>query len=277
MTATTAPRRGRRFAALVLSAALAGAIAPVVAEVHTTPAFAAGDVCDICSVNFDLGACETLGGYPYDSTLESPPAAISNPKPAAPAPAAPAPAAPAAPAPAAPAAPNTTSGGATETAVTQQGGAETAVVATAPVAPTALAQKVAGRTLTLSWTAPADGGAALTGYKLILNGGSPIVLPADATTYDIALGAGSYEASLIATNSVGDSVASETLTGIEIVAASASPKATAKTLDAEAAADAAPTPIAGILTLGGLAVVGGALLAWWWIRRKRTASAPPVV
>ena len=66
-----------------------------------TVAYAAGDVCDICGVNFDPGACAAAGGEPYDSVEEpwkGPPwttAATPEPAPApAPAPAVSAPAAP---------------------------------------------------------------------------------------------------------------------------------------------------------------------------------------
>lgn len=289
-TTTDRPRRLRlRLAALVAAAALAGALSPIVGA-HTAPAYAYGDVCDLCSLNFDPTACAAIGGWPYDSTLESPPPAVAGgaqpapqqpaPAPAAPQPAAPAPAAPApaAPQPAAPqpVAPQTSSKGTasttTEGTAVTQGGA--AVVATAPTAPT-LAYTVSGTTLSLSWAAPADGGAALTGYKLVLNSGTPIGIPADATEYEIALGDGSYDAVLIATNSVGDSAPSAALADIEIRTASATPTPRT-TLDASGAVTAsdseAASPVAGVAVIAGLVLTAGALLGWWWLRRR---NAPP--
>ena len=287
-TTAPAPRRIRRrlFAALAV-AALAGGLAPIAGP--ETAAHAAGDVCDICSLNFDLGGCENIGGWPYDSTLESPPPAVSGgaapqqpapqqpaPQPAAPQPAAPQPAAPQ------PAAPQTSTGG---TGTTRSGAGDTgatvtenapAVVATAPVAPT-FTHEVSGRVLSLTWAAPADGGAALTGYKLILNGGTPIEIPADATAYELTLGAGTYDAVLIATNSVGESAPSAAIEDIEIAGPTATPKAekTPDASDAVAASDdsAAASPLAGVAVIGGLVVVAGALLGWWWLRRRRAVTA----
>ena len=50
-------------------APLAGATEVVGIRV-AAPAQAAGDVCDICGLNFDPGACEAAGGEPYDSVEE---------------------------------------------------------------------------------------------------------------------------------------------------------------------------------------------------------------
>jgi hypothetical protein len=287
-TTAPAPRRIRRrlFAALAV-AVLAGGLAPIAGP--QTAAHAAGDVCDICSLNFDLGECENIGGWPYDSTLESPPPAVSGgappqqpapqqpaPQPAAPQPAAPQPAAPQ------PSAPQTSTGG---TGSTRSGAGDAgatvnenapAVVATAPLAPT-FTHEVSGRVLSLTWAAPADGGAALTGYKLILNGGTPIEIPADATAYELTLGAGTYDAVLIATNSVGESTPSAAIEDIEITGQTATPNAekTPDASDAVAASDdsAAASPLAGVAVIGGLVVVAGALLGWWWLRRRRAATA----
>lgn len=282
----THARRIRRVTLVGAAAALALAFAPLTG-VGTPAAHAAGDVCDLCSINFDLGACERAGGYPYDSTVEAPPAvfaggsAPAQPAPAQPAPAQPAPAQPqpAQPAPAQPAPVQPATGGqagssapraTTSDPVTQQI-TEQGVAATVPTAPTAPTHRVAGRTLTLTWVAPADGGSALTGYKLVLNGGAPIALAADATTYDIALGAGEYDVQLIATNALGDSAASEVITGIEVgPTETASPNATP--LDLEPAAASSGADVAGPLALGGIVVAAGGLLGWWWLRRRRTAA-----
>lgn len=272
-SSTRRPRAARRIGALSLGAAIL--IAPLTG-LAAAPAYAAGDVCDICAITFDLAACESLGGYPYDSTLEEAPPAIraaANPAPAAPAPA------PAAPAPAAPVAPAAPAAGTSGTTASSGGTATTdtavsgAVAATVPLAPAALAHTVKDRTVTFTWTAPADGGSAITGYKLVLNGGTPIALPATETRYEVTLGAGEYDAVLIASNAIGDSVASTELTGIVVAAATATPTAKATPI-AEAAQEPAPTAsLAGPLTLGGLVVAAGGLLTWWWLRRRSAATA----
>ena len=43
-----------------------------------TPAYAAGDVCDICGAAFDPVKCEQIGGWPYDSVEEAPPPAVAG-------------------------------------------------------------------------------------------------------------------------------------------------------------------------------------------------------
>ncbi|MRG59931.1 hypothetical protein GE115_08615, partial [Agromyces sp. CFH 90414] len=93
-------RRTRRARGLAAAIALAISV-PTFLLAGSGPAHAAGDVCDLCSINFDPGACDALGGYPYDSTQEEPPPAISGGGAPAPAPAPePAPAPVPAPAPA---------------------------------------------------------------------------------------------------------------------------------------------------------------------------------
>ncbi|MDF2559449.1 MAG: hypothetical protein K0R99_895 [Microbacterium sp.] len=272
-------RRSRLLSALAVSAAFL--LAPIAIP---TAAHAAGDVCDLCSINFDLGACEGLGGYPYDSTVEAPPAAVSGgggaPKPApapAPAPAPkPAPAPAPAPKPAQPPAtgndkPAAGTSNSTSTS-TNTNTEKAAVAATVPTAPTGLSHEIDGTTLSLAWTAPADGGSALTGYKLVLNEGTPIALPADATDYQIELGEGRYDLTLIATNAVGDSPASESIEGVEITAEEPETAETAKPVAADAPVQAG-IPLAAPLTLGGIVVVAGGLLTWWWLRRRATTGA----
>ncbi|WP_181156335.1 fibronectin type III domain-containing protein [Microbacterium sp. MYb45] len=273
-------RRSRVLSALAVSAAFL--LAPIAIP---TAAHAAGDVCDLCSINFDLGACEGLGGYPYDSTVEAPPAAVSGggggaPKPApAPAPAPkPAPAPAPAPKPAQPPATGNdrpaagTSNSTTTNTNTSTTPEKAAVAATVPTAPTGLSHEIDGTTLSLAWTAPADGGSALTGYKLVLNEGTPIALPADATEYEIELGEGTYDLTLIATNAVGDSPASESIAGVEIAGEETETAETPATVTAEAPVEAG-IPLAAPLTLGGIVVVAGGLLTWWWLRRRSSATA----
>lgn len=84
---------------LALGLGVATLVAPPQLAVFdtATPAYAAGDVCDICGIAFDPVACERLGGWPYDSTEEEPPPAIkaaSKPAPSTPAPSTPAPTTP---------------------------------------------------------------------------------------------------------------------------------------------------------------------------------------
>ncbi|PRA81977.1 hypothetical protein CQ045_04525 [Microbacterium sp. MYb66] len=147
------------------------------------------------------------------------------------------------------------------------------MAATVPTAPAGLAHKIDGSSLSLTWTAPADGGSPLTGYKLILNEGTPIVLPADATEYELALGEGTYDLTLIATNAVGDSPASESIEGLEIAADEAE-KEKADPVSADAPAEAG-IPLAAPLTLGGIVVVAGGLLTWWWLRRRGAGATAP--
>ncbi|MCB1299118.1 MAG: hypothetical protein KDB08_09090 [Microthrixaceae bacterium] len=265
-----------RILTIAAAVAFAAMLAPATVVGAAPSASAAGDVCDICSINFDLGACEGLGGYPYDSTLESPPPALSAPKPAP----APEPPAPPAPAPAAPAAPAPVQqGGGAPAGTTTRGGAEPVtggvagvsgtvggtVAATAPAAPTALKAKAGTRALTLRWATPDDGGSPLTGYTLVIGTGAPIALAADATEYTTTLAAGSYDIALHATNEVG---ASEdvALAGVVIDDAAAAPAAAA-TADTGASA-----PLVGGIVLGALVVLGGGALGWWALRRRAAAS-----
>lgn len=291
MTVTAPQPRLSRIRVWAAALAVTGAalVAPVVLA---EPAHAVGDVCDLCSINFDPGACDAIGGWPYDSTLEDPPPAVSGggsapaqPAPAQPAPAQPAPAQPA-PAQPQPQQPGTTgstgatqsgTGTSTSTSGSQTGTApapaEGSVAATVPAAPGALAYSVAGRKVSLTWTAPADGGAALTGYKVVFNDGTPLEIAADATSYEITLGPGQYEAVLYATNAVGDSEPTAAVAGI-VVGASPSPSASPSLLAAAAASDSSDAaPLAGGIALGMLVVAAGGGTLWWWLRRRAAHTA----
>lgn len=272
-----------RLFTIAAAVAVAAVVAPATALGSAPAAQAAGDVCDICSINFDIGACEGLGGYPYDSTIEGPPPALSAPKPQAPAPAAPAPQAPApaapapqAPAPAAPApAPakqGTGNAGTTGTADTTSTEVVTNVVATVPAAPAALTHSLKNETLTLKWDAPTDGGSPITGYALVLNGGTAIDIPADATTYTITLGAGTYDAALSTTNAIG---ASQEVAIVSDIVIGKNPTA-APSAKADAAAVSAdtgiPAPVVGGIVLGALVLLGGGALGWSVLRRRAAAS-----
>ncbi|MFF2273780.1 fibronectin type III domain-containing protein [Agromyces sp. NPDC058136] len=270
-----------------LAATLALAITvPTFLLVWSEPAHAAGDVCDLCSINFDLGACEDLGGYPYDSTQEPPPPAISGgttaPAPA-PAPAAPA---PAAPAPAAPAPSTGNSGGSASSGASSSSSATTdaattagqpaAVVQTAPSAPTAPKLVAKGASLTVTWAVPADGGSPVTGYKLSLNKGTPIELAAGATTYTFPkLGAGSYTATVVATNALGDGVASAASAAVKVANPTTAPTAEAAERTAVVADAGAPSWLAGSGILIALVAVGALALLGQRLFRRRTADAAP--
>lgn len=283
MTLTTRRRRG-------LTATIALAIAlPAFTLVASEPAAAAGDVCDLCSINFDIGACDAAGGYPYDSTQESPPPALSGGGAAAPAPAAPAPA-PAAPAPA-PAAPAPAAGsgkassGTSQNATTPEQAAPAAVVpgavaATAPLAPAAPTLATKGTALTVTWVAPADGGSPITGYKISLNAGTAIAVPATSTSYTFSkLAAGSYTATVLATNGLGDSPLSAASVSVKAAAATTAP---AEAASAPALSNASktqvdsgvPAGLAGAGILVALAAVAGlALVARRFIRGRNAQPA----
>ncbi|MFE6966160.1 fibronectin type III domain-containing protein [Agromyces sp. NPDC057679] len=273
-----------------LAATIALAITvPTFLLLWSEPAHASGDVCDLCSINFDLGACEDLGGYPYDSTQEDPPAAISGGAPApAPVPAAPAPAAPApaAPAPAAPAPSAGTSGGSAASGTSSSSSTTTdaaatvdqpaAAVRTAPQAPTAPKLVTTGASLTITWAAPADGGSPITGYKLSLNAGTPIKVAAGTTTYTFPkLGAGSYTATVVATNALGDGAASAVSAAVKVAGPTPAPTVDAAERTAVATDSGAPSWLAGAGILLALVAVGAlALLGQRLLRRRRTGAAP---
>lgn len=81
--------------------------------------------------------------------------------------------------------------------------------ATAPEAPAAPAATADGTAVTVEWTPPADGGSAITGYRVELAGGeTPVVreTAADSTTVTFGvLKPGTYTATVVAINAVGES------------------------------------------------------------------------
>lgn len=82
-----------------------------------------------------------------------------------------------------------------------------------PIAPAAPLATITGSTLSVSWVAPADQGAPITGYKVYVvdastnsDVGSPVSIQAPLTTASIPnLSSGLYKVQIIATNSNGDS------------------------------------------------------------------------
>ena len=81
------------------------------------------------------------------------------------------------------------------------------VVQTVPTAPQGIASTVTANTVTLTWSAPtSDGGAAITGYIVTLNGGATCNTTLLTCTFNNLTTGTSYTATVVATNSVGSSV-----------------------------------------------------------------------
>jgi uncharacterized protein (DUF2141 family) len=82
---------------------------------------------------------------------------------------------------------------------------------TAPAAPAAPQASVAGSTITVTWSAPADGNSPITGYTVTLNrSGShaPVSRQVDGSALSVVfenLDAGSYTVAVVATNAIGSS------------------------------------------------------------------------
>jgi len=270
----------RRYTARRLAlTALAAVAIPLSSLTFAQSAAAVGDVCDLCSINFDPTACDASGFQPYDSTVSD---RYGNPLGAAPAPVQPAPAAPAPAAPAAPAAPQTTTPPAASTGgaapVTGTGTKSAAPGATTPEAAVTApaAEAPAGATapeplaaptlrdddgsLVVAWAAPADGGSAITGYRVALNGGTAVDVPADETEYRFArLAEGEYSATVVAVNAVGTSAPSPASAPVA-VAELATAKTVASTTSADAEATGGSSPLSGALILAALVAVGGIVL-----------------
>ncbi|MEE6282566.1 fibronectin type III domain-containing protein [Georgenia sp. MJ170] len=91
--------------------------------------------------------------------------------------------------------------------------------ATAPTAPAAPTIAAAGSDVTVSWTAPADNGSAITGYQVSLNGGAPVELAGDVLSHTFTeLPAGEYTATVTAVNEVGASPVSAPSAAVSVVA-----------------------------------------------------------
>jgi len=83
------------------------------------------------------------------------------------------------------------------------------VVPVVPAAPAAPVASVTGDSVTVTWSAPADGGSAITGYKVSLDGAAGVPVAAGTTTHTFTgVAAGSHTATVIASNAVGASPAS---------------------------------------------------------------------
>ncbi|KQW48499.1 hypothetical protein ASC77_07020 [Nocardioides sp. Root1257] len=99
----------------------------------------------------------------------------------------------------------------------------------APDAPQAVSATTSGRSITVSWAAPAyDGNSAITGYTVQLTGVTPTTVDAATTSYtftDLPRGR-QYRASVKATNALGSSAASEY--AVDLPIASVKPEVPAK-------------------------------------------------
>lgn len=90
-------------------------------------------------------------------------------------------------------------------------------VATVPSAPDAPDASVSDTSVTVSWAEPADGGSPVTSYRVALNGGAPVTVPAGTTTHTFtALAPGDYTATVAARNTVGTSAASAASTAATV-------------------------------------------------------------
>lgn len=82
-------------------------------------------------------------------------------------------------------------------------------LATAPAVPEVPSVIVDGADATVTWIAPADGGSALTGYRLTVDGGTPIEVPATTTSHELTgLVGGEHTVTISAVNHLGASAAS---------------------------------------------------------------------
>ena len=278
----TRPRHTARRWAMTVFAAIA---IPLSSITFAQSAVAVGDVCDLCSINFDPTACDASGFAPYDSTVTdrygNPLGGSVAPVPAAPAPAAPAPApAPAAPAPA-PAAPVTAppaskpgkQAAAQTPAVPAAPSAPAPATASVPASPAAPTLVASGASLVITWGAPADGGAPITGYRVALNGGVGVDVAADESSYTFEkLTAGEYSATVLASNAVGVSPVSPASSAATITDA-VDAKTVASTTAAVAETQAPSSLLSGALILVALVAVAGLALLGNFIRTSGGIAA----
>lgn len=126
-------------------------------------------------------------------------------------------------------------------------------LATAPSAPAAPGVTVAGSDATVTWTAPSDGGSALTGYQIVVDGGAPIAVAPEASSHTLSgLAAGAHSVTLAAKNYLGTSPASAAKS-FEIAVAEPGPGSEP---EPEPAAEPRIT-VTGDLRPGGSIVVAG--------------------
>ncbi|MEV7692415.1 fibronectin type III domain-containing protein [Microbacterium sp. NPDC089189] len=81
-------------------------------------------------------------------------------------------------------------------------------LAAAPEAPAAPTATVSGQDITVRWSAPADGGSAITGYRVSLDDAAPVTVAADQRSHVFTgVPAGSHRVSVAAVNHLGASAA----------------------------------------------------------------------
>ena len=92
-----------------------------------------------------------------------------------------------------------------------------ATVIVKPAAPSNLMLSVVGTSITAAWGAPATDPGQLTGYRVRLDGGAPVTLPAATTTHTFSsLAPGPHTVSVLAYNSVGDGDAGSAVAAVII-------------------------------------------------------------
>lgn len=284
--------RPRTLRRVLLVAAVAGG-AHLGGVSVAAPAFSAGDVCDLCSINFDLLACEESGGEPYDSnpggsqgtpTVPAPkptanpspePVATTGPKPT-PNPvatAAPKPTTTVAPKPAATTAPKLTKSKPTSTKPKSVRTPKPSARPTAPparpsVEPTSVAPP---RTESTPSAAPSAGvgtgtsvGSTQPAADTTPTDNQPVTAPSEVTVTD----------ELPAAVATGDAPqVPVTPTGATVVSTSEDAPASAAAVDdattTAAAQEAAAARVAGLGLLGALAATGVALLTAHAVRGRR--------
>ncbi len=125
------------------------------------------------------------------------------------------------------------------------------VAAATPETPAAPTASVTGTSVTVTWAAPADGGSAITGFKVSLDGGTPVAVGADVTSHTFTgVAAGSHTATVVATNAVGDSSASAASNPVTVVAAE-EPEEPEEPVD--------PSTVKGTVTVTGDLKAGGTI------------------
>lgn len=89
---------------------------------------------------------------------------------------------------------------------------------TAPDAPTAPTASVTGDSVTVTWSTPSNGGSAITGYKVALDGGTPVPVGAVLSHTFTGVAIGAHTATVVAVNVIGSSTASPASNSVTVTA-----------------------------------------------------------